>query len=147
VPRLRAVLVACFSVAGCAHASANGRLSASAAVARAEEFIRVNGYTKAPLSPLHELTPESLEFWGPDEMATHRHDSLQPQAYGYAKGRRGPNGATGWTVVFCPTRSDGDEKRATGRAVTMNEDGANMRVEHVDFFLDAVDKRLRRCAE
>jgi hypothetical protein len=120
-------------------------ISDAMAVARAEEFIRLNGYTHVPAVAPDKLTPESLEFGGAVEWGRYRHDTLQAEAYGYCHGRRGQR--QGWTVIFCYSRDTGRVERPTGRAVTMNEDGSEMRVEHVDIFLDAAEKRLHACEE
>jgi len=121
-------------------------VSATTAVTCAEEFIKVNGYTQAPALPPNKLTTESIEWSMPDDLANLRHNSLQPSAYGYLRGRRGK--ARGWTVIFCHTRgaSEGGD-RPTGRAVTMDQNGASMRVEHVDIFLDAAEEFLKPCAD
>ena len=110
-------------------------IAAWQAVAIAQEFVRKNGYTKAPGSP--PLQPESIEFLPPERWAEFRHGKLMPVAYGYRRGRRG--GEPGWTVVFefRPLPNS-----ATGRAVTMDEFGKNAQIEHVDFLLDAVEVKL-----
>ncbi len=119
-------------------------ISAQVAVARAEAFIRLNGYTLAPAASPERLTEESFELWEKSRWAEIRHDLLQPRAYGYLRGRkRGP----GWTVVFPYRRDDGGKEQPVGRAVTMNEDGSAIRVEHVDIFLDAVEECLPSRAE
>ena len=115
----------------------NRALSASEAVEMAERFIRDNGYTNYTPPPWRTLVPESIEFLPPEEWREFREDTLHRRAYGYSRGgRRG----TGWTVVFRHKRRGAPTE--TGRAVTMDLDGADIRIEHSDFFLSAVETKL-----
>ena|SRR5258708_2060431 len=99
------------------------------AVALAEQFIAQNGYTDLPPDKT-KLSYETIEWERDvDRMLHQRHDTLERHAYGILRGRKGSE--PGWTVVFCYKAHCG----ATGRAVTMNLDGSEPRVEHVDFFL------------
>ena len=110
-----------------------------AAVREAEQFISRNGYTDVWPSGTR-LVYESIEMMaGGEELIEFRHDTLESKTYGIARRRksRGP----GWTVVF---RYKHLPNRATGRAVTMDPDGEKVRVEHVDFFLDKVEKVLQK---
>jgi len=106
-------------------------LSQQAAIALAEKFVLENGYTSAgPDRIKRELDPESIE-WTEDRAETlrDRHDTLQPRAIGARSGRRG--GAGGWSIAFDYTaRIEG--ARDACRVVTMDADGTNIRVEHVD---------------
>ena len=112
-------------------------LTESEAVQAAEAFVIQNGYTD--LAPSDgPLAHESLE-WSDDrsELLKARHDSLERTAYGLVYTRKG--GLAGWTVVF---RYKEPSSSTTGRAVTMNLDGSAIRMEHVDFLLNHVDKTL-----
>ena len=105
------------------------RLTQSEAVALAEQFIAQNGYTDLPPDKT-KLSYETIELESNvDRMLQQRHGTLERRAYGIVRGRKG--GDPGWTVVF---RYKGHTD-ATGRAVTMNLDGTEPRVEHVDFKL------------
>ncbi len=108
-------------------------LNKTEAIIFAERFIAVNGYTdRAPDKSL--LAYETIEWESNvDKMLKVRHDTLEQKAYGIVSGRRG--GAAGWTVVFRYKHRSDRWMRRIGRAVTMNPDGAEMRVEHVDFIL------------
>ena len=110
------------------------------AVRLAEEFVARNGYTDLP-ADRENLSYESIE-WADnvEEMLKWRRDSLERRAYGIRRG--GKMGGPGWTVVFKPKGLDGDGSRKTGRAVTMDGNFKNLRVEHKDFFLAGVDKRF-----
>ncbi len=117
------------------------------AVRLAEEFVARNGYTDLP-PDRDNLSYESIEWESNlDEMLKQRHDTLERKAYGiYYSGRMGQNG---WTVVFRPTlyrcgNALLEAKRTGmwGRAVTMDENFENLRVEHKDFTLTNVHKRF-----
>lgn len=104
------------------------RLTQSEAVALAEQFIAQNGYTDLPPDKT-KISYETIEWESNvDRILQQRHNTLERRAYGVSRGRRGERG---WTVVF---RYQG-HAGATGRAVTMNLDGAKARVEHQDFIL------------
>ncbi len=108
------------------------------AIKIAENFIIENGYTDLPaMSDKKNLVFESIE-WSSDveEILKERHNTLQKKAYGILNGRKG--NTVGFTVVFLFV--DNSIKK-TGRAVTMDLDGKNIRVEHVDIFLKAVQKK------
>jgi hypothetical protein len=116
------------------------RLSEAEAVKLAERFIAQNGYTDLPPEK-DKLASESFELESSiDEMLQRRRDTLERMAYGISSGRKG--GSPGWTVVFRYKHPSDQQMRGNGRAVTMNLDGAEMRVEHVDFILKKVDKKL-----
>jgi hypothetical protein len=121
------------------------------AIRLAEEFIRRNGYTDAPADK-NNLSPETVEYSGDvDELLEQRRDTLEPKAYGVSTGGRGNE--KGWTVVFRYSGRFRDkfktkDKLASnpeegGRAVTMNENFQNLLVEHKDFRLKKVDKKLQ----
>lgn len=112
-------------------------LDEQTAIQAAERFIADNGYTDLPpLKDARQLTYESLEWESdPEKMLQHRHDTLERKAYSISPhSKNGP----GWTVGF--RLKNGDTK--TGRAVTMDKDGGNIRVEHVDVFLQKLEKKL-----
>ncbi|MBX3288898.1 MAG: hypothetical protein KF855_06075 [Acidobacteria bacterium] len=120
------------------------------AVRLAEEHIARNGYTKAE-ADRENLSFETVEFSGNvDEMLELRHDTLNPGAYGVVFGRS--DSKKGWTIVFeysdrikaerAKESNDSSNKTLTGRAVTMNKDFKDLRVEHKAFILDNVDKVL-----
>jgi hypothetical protein len=107
-------------------------------VARAESFVSENGYTTSKAQDPSKLQPEALEFLPQEKWASFRHDSLRRQAYGWRHGRK--YGAPGWTVVFRYSHPL-PKSQPTGRAVTMNLDGSDIRIEHVEIFLKAVEAR------
>src|SRR6266704_3601783 len=108
-------------------------LTRAEAVALAEQFIARNGYTD--VSPdRNRVSYETIEWESNvDRMLQRRHDTLNRQAYGIVRDRKG--GVPGWTVVFRYKHPIDRPARSTGRAVTMNIDGTEPRVEHVDFIL------------
>ncbi len=111
-------------------------LNRQQAVQAAEKFIVQNGYTNLPPLPGNtKLAPESLE-WTSDraEMLKERYNTLERKAYGFvAHGK----GKPGWTIVF---RYKHGSNPRNGRAVTMDLDGQNKRVQHVDFILSKCHK-------
>lgn len=108
------------------------RLTESEAVALAEQFIAVNGYTDLPPDK-SKLAYESTEWESDvDNMLKSRHDTLERRAYAVLRNGRG---SLGWTVVFRYKHSGGRDEPKVGRAVTMNVDGSKLRVQHQDFFL------------
>ena len=122
----------------CAETKEREPLSGREAVALAEQFVTNNGYTAAPPLPPDKLSLESIErVPSREDLAGARYDSIQPKAYGYSRNGRG------WMVVFCFKVPDEE----AGRAVTMYEDGARIRMEHRDARLAAVEVRLRTCRE
>lgn len=116
-------------------------LTEAQAVEFAEKFIERNGYTDLPPDK-DNLAYESIERKSDvDEMLKMRYDTLERQAFGISRGRKGiPD--SGWTVVFRYKNSSDQTTSKIGRAVTMNFDGSAARVEHVDFILAKVDKKL-----
>ena len=114
------------------------KLSEAQAVGLVEKFIAQNGYTDLPPEK-DKIVYESIERApNVEEMLRWRHNTLEREAYGVRRGRKG--GAPGWTVVFREVGDNGKGDR--GRAVTMNMDGSKIRVEHVSFILSRVEKRL-----
>lgn len=116
------------------------KLTEIQAIEFAEKFIEQNGYTDLPPDK-ENLAFESIE-WESDleEMLKIRKDSLERKAFGISHGRKG--GSAGWTVVFKYKKFSDEQKYKNGRAVTMNLDGSKAKVEHVDFILAKVDKKL-----
>lgn len=111
-------------------------LTEAQAIEFAEKFIAQNGYTDLP-SDKENLAYESIEWESDvDEMLKTRHNTLERKAFGISRGRKG--NSVGWTVVFKYKGS----KSKNGRAVTMGLDGSKARVEHVEFILAKVDKKL-----
>jgi hypothetical protein len=127
-----------FSAAEAVPAQKRG-LSEEGAVRLAEQFIAQNGYTNLP-PDRSKLVYETIEWESDiDEMLKERRDTLERKAYGVVRGRKG--GAPGWTVVFRYRHPSSKQMRKNGRAVTMNLDGSEMRVEHVDFILKYVERK------
>jgi len=122
------------------------------AVRLAEEFIKRNGYADAPADK-NNLSHETVEFYkNIDELLQFRHNTLEPKAYGiFYRGRLGDK--NGWTIIFRYSKRIRDELKKTsklvsnpnvaGRAVTMNENFENLLVEHKDFPLGNVEKKLQ----
>ncbi len=115
-------------------------LTEAQAIEFAEKFIAQNGYTDLPPDK-ENLAHESIEWESNlDEMLKMRHDSLERKAFGISRGRKG--NSVGWTVVFKYKSASDRATSKNGRAVTMNLDGSKARVEHVDFILAKVDRKL-----
>jgi hypothetical protein len=127
------------------------KVSEQQAVKLAEKFISENGYTTATADSAH-LAPESLAFRAntPAQELALRHNTLEPKAYGILPGgKSGP----GWTVIFQYSKEvrasnkqadagNSVEQRGVGRAVTMDEFGRQLVVQHKDIFLKACQKKL-----
>jgi hypothetical protein len=117
-----------------------GVIDARQAVRIAERFVRLNGYTDFVPNDPSRLTPETLEFSGDQHVRLkERHNTLKPRAIGFREGAR--NYPKGWTVGFELVEPIGDGKRAVGRAVTMDERGHHLRVQHMGFYLDGLKPR------
>lgn len=115
-------------------------LTEEEAIRLAEEFVAQNGYTRADPDK-SKLAHETIEWESNiDNLLRQRHDTLEPKAYGIVHGRKG--GAPGWTVVFRYSHRASKQEQRNGRAVTMNADGSDPRVEHVDFILKNVERKL-----
>lgn len=115
-------------------------LTEEQAIAFAEKFIAQNGYTDVAPDK-DNLSFESIEWESKiDKMLKSRHDTLERKAFGVSQGRKG--GGTGWTVVFKFKKRSYPQTRKNGRAVTMNLNGSDGCVEHVDFILAKIDKKL-----
>ena len=127
------VLVLAFSCSS----KRNRILTEDEAIARAEEFIKDNGYTDLPpTEDKSRLVPEPV-FGGTDEDELKlRHNTLQAKAYGIIQGGRT---GEGWYVVF---RYNSNNAENYGRAVSMNGSGENLKVEHQDIGFES--RRLKR---
>ena len=131
--RIVATILLLQLVAVVAQSQKRGTLTQSEAVALAEQFIAQNGYTDLPPDKT-KLSHETIEWESnTDKMLEQRHDTLERRAYGVRAGRKGRE--PGWTVVFRYKHPGGRLMRSNGRAVTINIDGSEPRVEHVDFIL------------
>ncbi|MCB0310069.1 MAG: hypothetical protein KDD42_02460 [Bdellovibrionales bacterium] len=111
-------------------------LTQEEAIAKAEEFIMVNGYTGAPSSKIKpELDLESVE-WGNsrNEILKARLNSLKPRAIGI---RKGAGGGPGWSVAFDYVNTNKNPAEQACRIVTMNPDGEKVRMQHADAFRNA----------
>ena len=118
----------------------NQELSEEQAVRLAEEFVAQNGYTESRPDK-SKFAHETIEWTSNiDDLLKQRHDTLEPKAYGIRHGRK--SGAPGWTVVFRYSHPSSKQEHRNGRAVTMNLDGGGLRVEHVDFILKNVERKL-----
>lgn len=136
--RFLATIFLVFVIATISHAQ-RPRLNEAEAIKWAEQFIAQNGYTDLPPNKT-KIAYETIE-WESNvkEMLKQRHDTLQRRAYGTVRGRK--TSSTGWTVVFRYKHPADREERRLGRAVTMNLNGSNTRVEHVDFILKYARRR------
>ena len=129
------------------------------AVRIAEEFIAQNGYTDLPADK-NKINYETVEYARSlDELLKSRANTLERKAYGILYTATGTKmGEKGWTVVFQSKGVPDDyyksisqatgkkitrENSPIGRAVTMDADFQNLLVEHKDFPLQNVDKKLK----
>ena len=103
----------------------------------AEAFIRENGYTDFVPEDLSKLAPESFERTARSEWPGRRHQTLNARAVGYFKG--GKNDTNGWTVGFSYAKAPSNP--GLGRAVTMDEHGGNLVVQHKDLMLSYLKPR------
>ncbi len=106
-------------------------LSQKAAVALAERFIVENGYTTSLSNQIKQhLDRESIEWTDRrSEMLKQRHNTLQPIAIGAKPGRKGSK--SGWSIAFAYSAGVRGGQDSC-RIVTMDADGSNIRIEHVD---------------
>jgi hypothetical protein len=122
--------------------SAPKKLTQKEAVCIAEKFVVENGYTSLPATK--QLVQSEISFPMTDaELRSTRHDTVEPKAYGLiSAGKLGP----GWTIIFrsrkqvLPDRSKrkfvlAKDVLDTGYAVTMDEFGTHVRVEHKPIYL------------
>jgi hypothetical protein len=138
---------------GCAtspRASSSSRpirvLTEAEAVARAEEFIRINGYCqRQDADPKRMQVERNLTFGtAPEDLLPQREGSLLPRACGIiAEAIRGFD--KGWSVVFCydpawriRNEDPDDRKYSTedqARVVVMDEYGSDLFVPHTNVTL------------
>ena len=118
------------------------KISGTEAVRLAECFVVANGYTALP--PMEDKSKLSYESWRDsppaEEALERRHDTIESKPYGVMYKEK-----YGWSVVFRYNLRNEEFKgfdpellehfKSVGRAVTMDSNGGNMRVEHVDFEL------------
>ena len=84
-------------------------LTEEEAIALAEKFIALNGYTDLPPDK-ESITHESIESEGNlDQLLRIRHDTLERKAFGTSISRK--SGSPGWTVVFSYKNDSGPESR------------------------------------
>ena len=117
----------------------DAKLTKEEIISLAEEFIKNNGYTNHKVNQDFELTYESLEFYSDkEEMLKNRFNTLKPKAIG-AKLNNGQ-----WTIGFEYTdrikEKYPDSGKKTGRAVTMDVNGNNVKIQHEDLFLDWLEE-------
>lgn len=129
------------------------------AVRIAEEFVAQNGYTDLPADK-NKIDYETVEYArNLDELLKFRANTLERKAYGILYKATGTKmGEKGWTVVFQSKGVSDDyyksisqemgkkitrENSPIGRAVTMDANFQNLLVEHKDFPLQNVDKKLK----
>jgi hypothetical protein len=121
-------------------------LTEAEAVARAEEFIRINGYCKREDADLKRMQVERNLTFGttPEDLLPQREGSLLPRACGIiAEAVRGFD--KGWSVVFCydpawriRNEHPDDRKYSTedqARVVVMDEYGSDLFVPHTNVTL------------
>ncbi|MFN0277879.1 MAG: hypothetical protein ACKVRN_04670 [Pyrinomonadaceae bacterium] len=110
------------------------------AIGMAEKFVAQNGYTDLP-PDRDNLSYKSIEWESNvDAILKSRHTTLEKKAFGLNQKRK--NDTPGWTIVFRYAHPSDSTTKRNGCAVTMNLDGSEPRVEHVDFILAKVDKKL-----
>jgi hypothetical protein len=112
-------------------------IDAPRAVEIAERFVRENGYTDFVPQDASKLTAESFERSERGEWIARRHNKLRPRALGYMA--RGKDSKRGWTVGFEPVSPSANA--GTGRAVTMDEYGEGLTVQHKDLILKNLKPR------
>jgi hypothetical protein len=119
------------------------QLTEAEAIRLAEQFIVQNGYTDLPtIKDKTKLSHEGIDFADPDDRLKQRFNTLERKAYAVGKGDVRKDG---WTIVF---RYNANNERArriipnydrhiktVGRAVTMEADGSDIRMQHQDIYL------------
>jgi hypothetical protein len=109
------------------------------AVQIAEQFVRDNGHSDFVPTDLAALQPEGIEYGDRTHWIAMRVNTLRPTAQGV---RRGASyDPKGWTVGFAYIEPRKDLN--IGRAVTMNEFGEHLKMQHQCFklnFLDSGDR-------
>jgi hypothetical protein len=122
------------------------KLTEAEVIEKAEAFVAQQGYTDVPpIKDKSKWSPDSV--WGkPDDLIMKsRRNSLEPRAYGVARGNRAKD-PYAWIVVFrmnpnheryreiVPNYKERVKK--VGCAVTMNPYGGRIRMEHQNIYLE-----------
>jgi hypothetical protein len=116
-------------------------LKEAEAIHIAEQFVAENGYTDLlPNQDRTQLSSESLDSAEIDQRLRQRYNTLERKAYAVGNG---DVREYGWTIVFrYNQRSDDKEDeepiKEVGRAVTMDADGSNIKMQHQDIFLNGL---------
>ena len=114
------------------------RIDAKKAIAIAEQFVRENGYTEFVPQDASKIDPESIEFFDDEkDWLKQRHNTLSPKALGYRNGGR--NDPAGWIVGFALIEPM--KNTDIGQAITMDEHGENVIVQHMGFSLSGLKPR------
>jgi hypothetical protein len=114
-------------------------IDAKEAVRIAEQFVRENGYTDfVPPDPA-TLQPEGIEDSDRDRWLATRANTLAPSARGVRRGAL--DDPKGWTAGFAYVKPLEDAN--IGRAVTMDEFGEQVRMQHQGFMLNFLDAGAR----
>jgi len=103
----------------------------------AERFVVEQAYTELPgLTDTSRIVPEGIEWSSSKaEWRSQRHGSLEPRAVGVCTDPKDYP----YTVVFRYRKVRG------ARGVTLDTAFGSLRMQHQDFRLDAVEKRLYGC--
>ncbi|WP_147328224.1 MULTISPECIES: hypothetical protein [unclassified Duganella] len=128
--KMRNLAVSLFVTLVCLHVNAAETITIEAAVKLAEVFVAENGYTELPESGVKQaLDHESIEWtYARKELLKQRRNTLLPAAIGAKYSRK--NGQAGWSVAFDYTNQRGNP--GSCRVVTMESNGREIRIEHVD---------------
>jgi hypothetical protein len=107
-------------------------ISPAEAVASAERFAVAQGYTDAP--PEEEgFARQSMEDGTREEVLAMRSRLLRPGAVGYLLRYER------WHILFTFETPRNESNRETGRAVSMDRCGGDIRMEHQGAFLDTAE--------
>ncbi len=133
-PVVLAIMLTCAAFVAMSFAKP-GHMKQKQAVKKAEDFIRRNGYTEAPLdTSQYPLTFEHIEATlDIRTLLNARKSSLHPKAFAVLRD------SIGWHIGFLSTIVDPQTLDAAarktdlpGRTVTIFDNGGEMRVEHAD---------------
>ena len=121
----------------CAIARDTAELADRFAARCAERFVVEQGYTELPsLTDTTLMVSEGIEWSSSKaEWRSQRHGSLEPRAVGVCTDPKDYP----YTVVFRYRKARG------ARGVTLDAAFGSLRMQHQDFRLDAVEKRLYGC--
>jgi hypothetical protein len=120
-------------------AQSKKQLTEAEAIRIAEQFVVENGYTDLPpVQDKTKLSYESIDSSDPDQRLKDRFNTLERKAYGVGRGRT--KRYNRWTIVFRYNAKNDSYRRVIpnyeqrikkiGRAVTMDADGSNIRMQH-----------------